>query len=655
MGLALLVSIVSLVAVPPQALAGTSKLVSMPAFGDVQNYEISPDEISPDGNWVVYRADQDTDGVNELYSVLLSGGAPLKLNPPLPPGGDVINFTISPDSIWVVYMADQDTGDILEFYSVPIEGPASASVKLSGPMASGTNMFRWFVVQISSDSSRVVYKVDQDTPRVWELYSVPIEGPASAGVKLNGPINGSGSAYSDFGISPDGRRVVYGAPTDADYVYELYSVPIEGPASAGVKLNLSLPSGSSVSTVPGHVHISPDSSRVVYRADQDRHNMWELYSVPIAGPASTGVKLNHDMERDFPPVGDDVQLFQISPDGSKVAFVATWVNSFDVPPYTYSVNMWELYIVPINGPASAEVKIYGPTADAGYPYRYVFAAPNSNPVNGLAITLDGSQVVYRAEYVYTDRSQLYSIPIGGPRSANVRLDATVPSEEGGEVSRYKISPDSSRVVYRADQDTDGVSELHSVPVAGPAGAGVKLNGPLVPGGEVLAGYQISPEGSRVIYRADQDADDVKELYSVPITGPFGDGVKLNATLVPGGDVTAFRISPDGRWVVYRADQDTDDVYELYATDEGAPSGPTSTPTHTPTTVHLVYLPLLMRSYAAPTATHTATHTSTARAGTSTATTAPGATDTPTPTPSPTSTSTSTPGGATIWETWTASR
>ena len=66
MGLALLVSIISLVAVPPQTLAGTSKLVTMPAFGDVQNYE-----ISPDGNWVVYRADQDTDGVNELYSVPL--------------------------------------------------------------------------------------------------------------------------------------------------------------------------------------------------------------------------------------------------------------------------------------------------------------------------------------------------------------------------------------------------------------------------------------------------------------------------------------------------------------------------------------------------------------------------------------------------------
>jgi Tol biopolymer transport system component len=634
MGLALLASIVSLVAVPPQTLAGTSKLVAMPAFGDVQDYQ-----ISPDGNWVVYRADQDTDGVVELYSVPLSGGAPVKLNPPLPPGGDVSNFTMSPDSNWVVYMADQDTDGVLEFYSVPIEGPASASVKLSGPMASGANEFWWFVVQISPDSSRVVYKVDQDTPRVWELYSVPIEGPASAGVKLNGPISGSGSAYSDFVISPDGRRVVHATPSDAGFVYELHSVPIEGPASAGVKLNGPLPPGGSVSILA----LSPDSSRVIYSADQDTRNMRELYSVPIAGPASAGVKLNHPLAMaNIPNKGDDVHSFDISPDGSRVIFVATWQTTwyYDYPSYMI-YDVYELYSVPIAGPASEEIKLCGGHGGEGYPARTSSTGLGANhPVNDMAITADSSRVVYRMELPFSDVSKLYSVPTAGPASANVRLDAT--AQLDGEVSRgYKISPDSSRVVYRADQDTDGVSELYSVPVVGPAGAGVKLNGLLAPGGEVFDNYQISPEGSRVIYRADQHVDDVKELYSVPITGPAGEGIKLNGTLVAGGDVTSFRISQDGRWVVYRADQDTDDVYELYATDEGAPSGPTSTPTHTPTTVHLVYLPLLMRSYAAPTATHTPTHTPTARAGTSTATTAPGATDTPTPTPSPTSTPTAT--------------
>jgi len=504
-------------------------------------------------------------------------------------GGDVSSFAISPDSHRVVYMADQDTDDIREFYSVPIAGPASAGTKLNGPMTAGGNGYYWFIVQFSADSSRVVYKVDQETPDEWNIYSVPIEGPASAGVKLNGPVYG-GSAYCYFMISPDGRRVVYSAPQQADGIYELYSVPIEGPASGAVMLNRPLPSGSNVSPLWGGVQITPDSSTVVYRADQDQHDRWELYSVPIEGPASAGVKLNHDMERHFPPVGDDVRFFDISPDGNQVVFVATWVNSFDIPGFTYSVNMWELFRVPTAGPASAEEKIYGPTTEAGYPRRLVNAAPNSNPVNDVSIVPDGSRVVYRAEYIYTNRSQLYSIPIGGPRTANIRLDPTTPFDSEVEVDRYRISPDGSTVVYQADQDVEDVSELYSVPAVGPASTNVRLNGPLASGGKVHTDYRISPDGSRVVYRADQQGNGVDELYSVPLAGPSSQGIKINGALPAGGDVRSFRISANGRWIVYRADQDTDDVFELFASQEGAPQ---PTPTATPHVAHL-YLPAVRR-------------------------------------------------------------
>jgi hypothetical protein len=45
----------------------------------------------------------------------------------------------------------------------------------------------------------------------------------------------------------------------------------------------------------------------------------------------------------------------------------------------------------------------------------------------------------------------------------------------------------------------------------------------------------------------------------------GAAVKLNESQVAGGDVYDFRISPDGSWVVYRADQDKDNLPELYST------------------------------------------------------------------------------------------
>ena len=76
---------------------------------------------------------------------------------------------------------------------------------------------------------------------------------------------------------------------------------------------------------------------------------------------------------------------------------------------------------------------------------------------------------------------------------------------------HKISPDGATVVYRADQDTDGVFELYSVPITG--GAPTKLNGPLIPGGDVQSGFQISPDGATVVYIAEQDTNGVAELYA----------------------------------------------------------------------------------------------------------------------------------------------
>ena len=92
---------------------------------------------------------------------------------------------------------------------------------------------------------------------------------------------------------------------------------------------------------------------------------------------------------------------------------------------------------------------------------------------------------------------------------------------------------------------------------------MKLNAPLPSGGEVYIGYEIAPDSGRVVWMADGDTNGVGELYSRAIDGS-GSQVKLNDTLVAGGDVASFDIAPGpGFQVVYRADQDTDQVYELY--------------------------------------------------------------------------------------------
>ena len=106
---------------------------SVALLGDVVSAQVSPDNST-----VVYIADQDTDGFDELYSVPIGGGATTKLNGVLPVGGDVDGYQVNPDGSTVVYRADQDTYNVIELYSVSIGG--GALTKLNGAPVSYTHL-----------------------------------------------------------------------------------------------------------------------------------------------------------------------------------------------------------------------------------------------------------------------------------------------------------------------------------------------------------------------------------------------------------------------------------------------------------------------------------------------------------------------------------
>jgi Tol biopolymer transport system component len=494
---------------------------------------VSSFQISRDGRYAVYLADQDTDDVPELYSVLLGGGPPVRLNPILLFGRAVTSFQISPDSRRVVYLADQDDDNVVELYSVPIGGPAAAGTKLNKALVANGDVAGF---QISPDSNWVVYGADQEIDGATEIYSAPIAGPPSAGLKLNKALVPGGSVENGL-ISPDSSRVVYQADQEVNGVFELFSVPIGGPPSAGLKLNKALVPGGNVEK--GFL-ISPDSSRVVYQADQEVNGVFELFSAPIGGPPSAGLKLNKALV----PGGNVREGFLISPDSSRVVYGAD----------QETVGASEVYSVPIGGPPSAGLKLNKALVLGG-------------SVEGGLISPDGSRVIYRADQEADGLFELFSVPIGGPAADGIKLNkALIPG--GDVVNLLLISPDSSRALYVADQEIDNVFELFSVPIKGPASDGIKLNKVILPGGGLTPAIRLSPDSRRVVYAAALDTAGVFELYSTPIGGPAAAGVKLNGALVTGGNVlSSFQISPDSGRVIYIADQDTDNVFELYMTSD----------------------------------------------------------------------------------------
>jgi hypothetical protein len=101
-----------------------------------------------------------------LYSVLITGGTPTRLNGPLVDGGDVGWFEIMPNSLGVVYLADEETDEMQELYAVFING--AMNTKLNGPLADGGDVYEF---RITPDSLSVVYQADQEVDEKWELFA----------------------------------------------------------------------------------------------------------------------------------------------------------------------------------------------------------------------------------------------------------------------------------------------------------------------------------------------------------------------------------------------------------------------------------------------------------------------------------------------------
>ena len=179
---------------------------------------------------------------------------------------------------------------------------------------------------------------------------------------------------------------------------------------------------------------------------------------------------------------------------------------------------------------------------------------------------DGSKVVYRADDLLIGLYDLYVVDVTSPGSAT-KLSGTLTA--GGSVrSGYSVSPDGARVLYRADQQMVDRLELFSVEIASP-GVSTKMSSQLVAEGDVTSGFAFSPDSTHVAYIADQDVDGVLELYDTTVASP-GVTAKLSAPLTQGGNVCNFGFSPDSQRVAYCADQVTDEVKELFTVALTAP-------------------------------------------------------------------------------------
>jgi len=466
--------------------------------------------VHPDGQRVVYR---NGDANREaLFLVRADGTEPsLQRTPLLTNGRHVEDLQLTADGERIVYRADQHTDELFELFSLDMDGNGGP-VTVNGPLAQvpGGGDLRSFVPEF--DERSVVYTADQDEDEVVDLYVVSVDGE-SPPVNLTAPLPGAGDV-TGFAVGAHSNHVAFGYDLPGAALHSRLYGARTSPV-AGQLLD------SSAEEILAPFALTPDATHVLYRKGPALDDC-DLFTCPMDGSSAP--------ER----LGDFLKVleFELAPGGDTVVFVAHAEN-----------------------PDQARHWIYAAPADgSGAPIQLNAPAPNYSTVSRFEFSPDG-RAVFLADQETRNVNELFSVPIDGSGSPS-KLNDTLVAD--GQVLDFSVATGAPLVVYRADQESVGVPELFAVPAAG---SSIPLR--LTPGRYVEDDHVLSSDGAFVFYRSRTIGGDVTELHVVRTDGSWSKPVNLGGTLVPGGDVVAFQVAPNGSQVVFLADKRTDEQFELF--------------------------------------------------------------------------------------------
>ena len=284
---------------------------------------------------------------------------------------------------------------------------------------------------------------------------------------------------------------------------------------------------------------SPDGEWIVWVQDAVEDGAFELWSARRgAGKAPT--RLSADLANNRAVVG-----FEITPDSTRVVYVADQDAN----------DLFELWSAPIAGGAAAVQLHANPVA--------------GGDVQAFGLSADGTRAVFLADLDADDEVQLWSVPVEGP-AAQADLLSPAPATAGGDVLVFAVTGAAApRVVFAGTLRANGATEVWSVPLAGPSGQAARISFDPLPGTPGLAldpglGFAVTPDGTRVVFAGAFIVADEVGLWSNAVAGSPAQAIELTPVPVGGGNVTAFRLAPNGARVGYVGDLQVDERFELWS-------------------------------------------------------------------------------------------
>jgi len=457
---------------------------------------------SPDGERVVYSADADVAGVFTLFTGPLTFERVRALGSRPPEGvhgiggtADVVRFVFTPDSAGVLAHVASPEGLALEHVSLD-----GAARRLSGPEGASDLSL--------DDAGRIaMFRGAREHDTRLHVYTVPLDGSEPRRqLDAFGPVLGG---LLSAELHPDGSAAVFAAASRDWAFFDLHSVPLDLSAPPRRLPGLVADDESLVDH-----RVEPASGRIVYRVQvpAPTYRVW-LFSAPLDSSAPR-VRLDQG----------DASVLDYAFTGGRVLF-----RKSSVP----DRERFELYSIPADGSSPPQV-LNGPLpVNDGRVYAYQ-ASP------------DGTRVVYLAAQNAPNRAELFSAP---PDGSQAPVQLSPPPAPNGEVWRgpFRITPDSSRVVFAGDLTLNNAFGLWSAPLAGGAAAQVLW---MAAQGREVERLEITSDSTRVVFTADGVVNARHQLYVAPVDG------SASAVLLPttSGDprVHDLALSPDGTRAVYLA-------------------------------------------------------------------------------------------------------
>lgn len=499
-------------------LAAQDYRLHPPLAGESDVFDL---RVSPEGRSAAYLADTELDGALELHLVEVLRPATTRILEREPcirvefaGEGRVVYSVVLPAGPWIRSLA-------LEDGATPLDLAPGSNFQISPDGSTVVLLTASGLFRVPSDGSAApalvhpgapfpvhhAFVITPDGARVLFLTEGSVGGSAGTGHLLSAPLDGSSppvalnaaasrATVGSFVASPDGRWVVFRQGQLMGHSSGLYRAAIDVGASA-TRIHALLPAGSDVEifTSFSTPHFAPDSSRVVYELDLETPGLDELYSAVLDGSAPP-VKLSDAS-------APSVLVSRVAPDGRVVYLANQGGNAFD------------LHSVPVEGGA-APTRLNAPLVPGGSVLTFLVAP-------------QGGRVAYMADQDVDERREVYAVPVAGGAPPVVLSDPVVsPDDAFATMESLAFSPDGETVVYPTFR-MEGAQRRVELFAARASGTGlpIRLSGPLVAGGSVrdleplfesgFGGFaRLAAGGRRVVLLADQEKDEVVELWASPL-------------------------------------------------------------------------------------------------------------------------------------------